>query len=307
MARRAAAISDDNLELLLDTMCNAFGGVIFIAMLLAVLAQFAEVQVKPDSPEMKTLERQRVELDGKLNMLRTAREKQGLTLAQFQEVVPLHEELEGLKEHNAGLEKDVEDLERRGKEAWERVLAAGSTTETDREVRVLTEEAEALVIAIEVAERGVTRERRLAKLRPGKSTFFLIVKWDRLFLLRKPTAQEPNGPINDADMDHRSEDQEDGSTQVYYNPKEGRGIPLDRPGWQHAEGVKAILDHVPAGQYTLHFLVYPDSYAGVVVAAEFFLSEGYTHNWHVIPEEDFEPFIRTLAPGQTGARPDELG
>ena len=77
MARRAAAISDDNLELLLDTMCNAFGGVIFIAMLLAVVAQFAEVQVKPDLPEMKTLERQRVELDGKLNTLRTAREQQG--------------------------------------------------------------------------------------------------------------------------------------------------------------------------------------------------------------------------------------
>ncbi len=307
MARRAAAINDDNLELLLDTMCNAFGGVIFIAMLLAVLAQFAEVQVKPDSPEMKTLERQRVELDGKLNMLRTTREQWGLMLAKFQEVVPLHEELEGLKKHNAGLEKDVEDLEKRGKEAWERVLATGTTTEADKEVRDLTQKAEGLIIAIGTAERGVTRERRLAKLQPGKSTFFLMVKWNRLFLLRKPTAQEPNGPINDADVDHRSEDKADGSTMIYYNPKEGRGIPLDRPGWQHEAGVKAILDHVPAEHYTLHFLVYPDSYAGVVAAVEFFLSEEYKHNWHVIPEEDFEPFIRTLAPGQAAPRPDELG
>ena len=83
--------------------------------------------------------------------------------------------------------------------------------------------------------------------------------------------------------------------------------PLDRPGWQHAEGVKAIVDHVPAQTYTLHFLVYPDSYAGVVKAVDFFLPKGYSHNWHVIREQDFEPFIRTLAPGQAAPRPDELG
>ena len=43
MRRGATTGSGESLELLLDTMCNAFGGVMFIAMLLGVLSQFAEV------------------------------------------------------------------------------------------------------------------------------------------------------------------------------------------------------------------------------------------------------------------------
>jgi hypothetical protein len=38
---------DDSLEMLLDTMCNAFGGIILIAILIAILAKKVDVEPKP--------------------------------------------------------------------------------------------------------------------------------------------------------------------------------------------------------------------------------------------------------------------
>ncbi len=39
MSRRQMISSDDSLELLLDTICNTFGAVIFISILASILAQ----------------------------------------------------------------------------------------------------------------------------------------------------------------------------------------------------------------------------------------------------------------------------
>ena len=37
MRRRLSGSSDDSLELLLDTLCNVFGGIVLIACLLAII------------------------------------------------------------------------------------------------------------------------------------------------------------------------------------------------------------------------------------------------------------------------------
>jgi hypothetical protein len=44
---------DDSLEMLLDTMCNAFGGIILIAILIAILAKKVDVEPKPDEARAK--------------------------------------------------------------------------------------------------------------------------------------------------------------------------------------------------------------------------------------------------------------
>ena len=54
MSRRHSSSESDSLELLLDTICNVFGGVIFIAMLVAVLTSFRAAAVMQEDPPVGT-------------------------------------------------------------------------------------------------------------------------------------------------------------------------------------------------------------------------------------------------------------
>ena len=45
MSRKSSA-SSDSLDLLLDTICNTFGGVLFIAMLVIILLNISAIRIR---------------------------------------------------------------------------------------------------------------------------------------------------------------------------------------------------------------------------------------------------------------------
>lgn len=84
MSRKAAA-SGDSLDLLLDTICNTFGGILFIAMLVVILTNQASRDAAPSTPTVessRTLRKLRGELtesESHLTKLRQAvRQKEDL-------------------------------------------------------------------------------------------------------------------------------------------------------------------------------------------------------------------------------------
>lgn len=84
MTRKAAA-SGDSLDLLLDTICNTFGGILFIAMLVVILTNQASRDAAPATPtaeSSRTLRKLRGELtdsESQLTKLRQAvRQKEDL-------------------------------------------------------------------------------------------------------------------------------------------------------------------------------------------------------------------------------------
>ncbi|MGH7138338.1 MAG: hypothetical protein ACREHD_21520, partial [Pirellulales bacterium] len=78
-ARRGTASS---LDLLLDTICNTFGGVVFIAILVTLLLQMTggpQIEAPPDAAqheELVALENERDEVEARLKSLREAAAQQ---------------------------------------------------------------------------------------------------------------------------------------------------------------------------------------------------------------------------------------
>ena len=281
--------TSDNLGLLLDTMCNAFGGVIFIAMLLAVLSQFAEVRSDPalDPLKMKELENRYSQLADKIKDLRLTQETQAKILATMDNVAALTQDLESATERNRQLEKDLDRLRAEDKQI--------------AEIRQRLEAVRKLKNSIQISSKGDVRKLDLPKLTSSsKLTVFFIVKWNRLFLLRKTSAGQVHGPFNVSEVRHDATTYIDGRTVHEYDPVPDRGIPLDNPNWKTSAGVQSILKHVPAKEYSLHFAVYPDSYATLRIVRKFFTDKGYESNWYVMPGQNEKLVLQT---GGSGTAP----
>lgn len=289
MSRRSGSSDSDNLELLLDTMCNAFGGVIFIAILLAVLSQFAEVTSAPkdDPVKQKELEREHATLESELRQLRADRDRQGRVLQMMGGVADLANKLGKLKEDNVALKRKLKALE-----------------QANEESSVLGGKEEGVKDEIKVAMRGEMRKLDLPKLRASrKITVFFIIKWSRLFVLRIPTSAAAHGPVNRSEVRCRESQDATGVKRLEYEAIPGRGIQLDGPGWENSPGVRKILNNVSPQKHSLHFAVYSDSYAALKTARRLFLAKGYEYNWHIMPREDMKLRIRILKPGAAGAPP----
>lgn len=70
--KRRALIPADSLDLLLDTMCNTFGGIILIALLVALLSRTGGPSA--EAPASQALHEQRIALaEGELEALRKHR------------------------------------------------------------------------------------------------------------------------------------------------------------------------------------------------------------------------------------------
>ena len=85
MAKRPI-ISSDSLELLLDTMCNTFGGVMFIAIALVIISTFIPKVVKNIDDEAPS-DRKIQELQTKIESLHQQLKKQQLSISLKNELV----------------------------------------------------------------------------------------------------------------------------------------------------------------------------------------------------------------------------
>lgn len=122
MARRRSVSTDDSLELLLDTVCNAFGAIVFMAILLTILvrnapavvsqhAQPTNVQADTDSAQ------ERLRLEAELRIMQLAAEvhSAGEAAKLDPSWMPLFQEAENLeteaKSLSLALEADRKKLE----------------------------------------------------------------------------------------------------------------------------------------------------------------------------------------------------
>lgn len=90
MTRRRRRNADSSLELLLDTICNTFGGVLFLAILIAMLLQLRGRAATVASPsvahqlEFERLTNQQVDARERLEKISGALREQDKLVAQFQ-------------------------------------------------------------------------------------------------------------------------------------------------------------------------------------------------------------------------------
>lgn len=283
MRRTARLGNAASLELLLDTMCNAFGGVVFIAMLLAVMSHFAEVKVAPDDGGYAEALSRRAELQAEVRRLRPAlrrREELLASAAMLRETLPLLDELHAAEQEAAALAE-------RASAAAERLAAAERAAERARrekrpkeaELAQARERAAALSDALQSRRSDAARELRMPRIRRlRKAPFWSIVKNDRLYVLYRPGGFLARERVNTDAVRHTSYP---GYSVFEAIPGKGVGLKGD---WQNAPEVRQILSNVPAATNILYFAVYPDSYGTFRQVRDFFVARGYDYYWAVRPE-----------------------
>lgn len=241
-------------ELLLDTMCNTFGGVLFIALLLTILSQSVDMTTQPDIEKNQRFTLHKQELVRKI------------------EVIKSNLYLEGERD------KLTEAI------SADRVLLASSK----ESVKALEREIELLNEKISEAQKPQQRRLRLPKLHPvKKSPVFLAIRQDKFYSITNVSYAITN--LSESSWIERGYDTSDIFIREYQEKitielLTGRGQMINSGSENRGKLKQAISNLNPAKEF-ITFAVYPDSFAGFNYVKEIFIERGFEYNWIVIKDK----------------------
>jgi hypothetical protein len=295
--KRARAEADDSLELLLDTICNMFGTIIFIALVVAVITsartreraeeEAKEQAAKIDAPEPRRedeLEKREAELERMLAALPApegeAESRDETLAAEAQSARALSE----IARRRAMLERYREALDR----------TRAGLSDAGRDIEPLREEIARLEDEIEGAKRAQERTIRTPLEREVDQELFILVVWQgKLF----PICDLSTRPRRDCEALRQWDDRHvvaaRCSTPVFRCDLGGldiqrrvllradAGIPIgsaaELRGNPEFQRLLATLD---PGQDLIGFEVSPDSFGDFAAAKEAFLDAGFAYSVH---------------------------
>ncbi len=262
---RRRAVKQDSLELLLDTICNTFGGVLFIAimvvMLLAQSGHGPEAVVPAPSPE--ELEAQSRELAELSAEVLRKQEIQASQAALVKSLAPdaIRELIERRKMLLAELAQQkaaVDEQQAKNAAVMANVVRAQAEIDkllTDLKIAQQQESEARTLLASEQHAR--TKDARLPQQRQlgEKREILLVVRYGRLYLWHDYDLRLLRRGLNLRDFVVISDDGE----QLTTRPKPTAGIVLDEsPECRRA--IDRLLGRFDPKQFYLAPIVRPDSY-----------------------------------------------
>ncbi len=286
---------ESSLELLLDTMCNTFGGVMFIAIALVVVVSMARPVVdalnRDLSTEVAELSREAEALERELAVAEEAStEKQALE--RLLAADPRRHRLEELALLQSGAERRraevellrsrlaAEKLRLREKERMVRENTAGLRQVEER----LEQQQEALEMAearrrlLEAGSTGAAVSLNFRRLEESSQLpFYLLVCDGRVWKVgpwRRETGFEP-----DEDVSVRRE-----KNLVICTIRPGAGVPL-LEGEELSPAFRALLATLPADRVP-DFRLEPKSAAAFCRAREVLKRENVPHGCNTVPAEE---------------------
>ena len=253
----------DSLDLLLDTICNAFGGIIFIACLVTLLVRNSDT-----GPNAALEEANTAMMERRVDIARTDLEQLEALIASLTEQ---RAPLETLKKKRDQLTNSISELRARageiGKETaptptgeLERLRTTNrplrdefnsrrdAATEHERQIASLEARAQSLS-----KETSVLKEKSRQKVRlplerqPTKSPFWVILKHGSVYPLR-----DDSGDTNKTSLTWIP--QANGSDEV--TPLNGSGAQLPRDAASLSAQLRAVAD----GSHYLAVCLFPDSH-----------------------------------------------
>jgi len=267
MAHRRG-IKQDSLELLLDTICNTFGGVLFIAILVVMLLAQAGSRTgsaEPDVPvptaeELEARSRELATLSAEVVRQQQIQASQA---ALVESLVPdaIRELIERRKQLLAerARQQQIADAQ----QVQNAVLAA-NVARTQAEIdKVLSDlkaaqkqEAEARTL-LASEEKARVKEARLPRVHEArwKQEIVLVMRYGRLYLWHDYDLRLSRTGLNRRDFVVVSE----GDDELVTRPKPTAGIPLnDTPECRAA--IDKLLARFTPANFRLGIIVRPDSY-----------------------------------------------
>lgn len=275
--RRGSSLADDSLELLLDTICNTFGGVLFIAILLAISVQPEPTVATLVSPE-DAMNRARAEtLIAEMESLQQVLEQQqrlidDLALASLERMNAGNQEILDTVD-NVQAEVDARDAalqdESSAAEQSKETLASLDKSLVDERNRE-QELRETVEQAYRNREQTISlpdAARTSARIEVG-----LIMQFGRLYQWHRFDALGLRRGLNTDEMYTRGE----GPLGVDVGPIPTRGIDLNAP--DAARRVQAKLSRFRTSQHEFAIVVRNDSFAQFSLVRDVIKANGFRYS-----------------------------
>jgi hypothetical protein len=271
------------LELLLDTICNTFGAVLFIALLLIIMLQMTSdtdststESSQVSEQELRALDLREEEVRGELE---TVREAWAELMAQASRYAApdLAAKLESLKRRRESVQERLRQrLELLG-QIGERQEHINEITAEMGELDRLISEAEAQKEQTRTelnearAERTTTTE--LSHLRKSfKSPIAIIVRYSRVYVWHKHDSNGVPLGLNTDDFVILDES----SDQIEATPMPYAGVALDE-NLESQESLRAWPQRFPPQKYHMDIAVWSDSFAAFRFLKQALVAQGYEY------------------------------
>jgi hypothetical protein len=302
MSRRVAP-EESSLELLLDTICNTFGGILFLAMLVALLLTQTQRRnasgPQPSGPraalspaELARLERRAQELQEDARHIELLiQDLQRMTERLFDpEQAELARRLAGSEARIAALEGERAALLARiadaqasavraslaaddGAKRFEQTQAAARAAErrlaeARREQAALLQAAAKLPAELEAAATVATAGKAPRERATDKRELAVMLKYGRLYQMHRYSGADRS--VNTTDFVVREDDD--------YNrarPRPTAGIDLTAAG--AADRVSRMFAGFPRRDWYACLVVHPDSFAEFLALKTWLVSHGYEY------------------------------
>ncbi|MEZ6115708.1 MAG: hypothetical protein R3C28_03940 [Pirellulaceae bacterium] len=260
MRRRHA---DSSLELLLDTMTNAFGGILFLAILIAISLESQkdepiDIVVKESSrlelvelqSELERLQAMKRETETNRDLQEQISEhlQQGLSDAKLTELGQLFESQSTLMKRRTNLVSEIAAKQSGINDLVKKVEDARAAMDS--------KQAEMSNLRILFATQVKTRSKttKLPRLRATtKSEFALILRFGRIYAMYEGNGD--SGVLNSQDFIITQES----LTEVTATPKPYRGIPVDDSS-RFQRQFDSLLDRVSQDTHYIMVAVWHDSF-----------------------------------------------
>jgi hypothetical protein len=310
----------DSLDLLLSTMTSSFGGIILIAILVALVshgskAESDRARIADADSEMlqRRIAKAKTDLVAAANLkqvlgndLDRAGAGDVLTLLQQRDQLRVQVEQATEKTSKLGavvqntqieMTKDPGDTLRMLNTEYQDLLR-GKTDETNRQASI-SENIERLKTRLSdlASENAKDRDQKIRKLRlpkerdRGKTAFNFIVRYQRVYPLKTIVNGEPELNKESLTWD-LSEDSE--SAKVH--PIEGEGLDVVKD----KDKLVQLLQNIPKDEYYGASYVYGDSFSTFNAFKQLILDAGLDYGWEP------EGALDTLVFGKKGTSPPPL-
>ena len=299
MGRRARS-RDSSLELLLDTITNTFGGILFIAILVSLMLRTTSRQVWEEAARhepMPPLEQARLEI--RIDALRVEAEALGKRIAAAaqdrrsgDDAMPLQEfeaataALQAALDDRAAAAAGILEFQRQAAESREkftaleqqRASADAQFAAAERQLTAAQAEATNLAAALLAMEQArdkvVERTVSLPNLRPSaKDEIGLYLRFDRIFQMHAWQDGRRMGPNADQFVIVPIEG-EDGVRQVA-RPKPAAGLPVAAATVR--DTLSQLLRPFPPGRFVVSLIVFDDSFDVFQIVKAAIVEAGYEY------------------------------
>lgn len=302
--------AESSLELLLDTMCNTFGGVMFIAIALIVVLSMSSKIKTPETEETKEISPQRLEeLQAELEKLKKSSEVHEKILRVQQDDLR-SEAIRDISKLEVQLRKQQEEQQKKQKEldtATEKQTAKQKELDqickevqqnkqlTQEEIarkEKLEDQIKHLQEELKKVVTGHIMFKTLGSAPKTKQPYFLIVHKNRIWRI---------GPEMYSDSDHRPHSdvlvQEDNGQMICRINPDVAGIPLLRNGRISPEA-EHLLQNIPYDRFP-SFSIHSNSAADFFIFREEVKSRNIPHSIDVFFETAGESFSYGYSKGVT--------